>query len=75
MSAPDVVRTADQLPDDEITVLAWWADGDEWWPAYVETAHDGTPIWRWAGDGREADKPVTHWQHMPASPETGEEER
>jgi hypothetical protein len=61
------IATADELPDEGITVLLFHPDEDEpIWPGYFDeiTAHGY--LWR-SASGSEITG-VTHWAEMPAGP-------
>lgn len=56
------VRVSEAMPDDEITVLLAFADG-EVWPGYK----DGD-TWRDLSAMPVGMERITHWMHMPAGP-------
>jgi hypothetical protein len=54
--------TADELPDDELTVLVALDDG-EVWPAYRDAG-----LWFYVTSDPIAASRVTHWMDMPEAP-------
>lgn len=61
------IPVADQLPDDEITVLVFHPSMDEpVWLAYYEDHNWFSP------DGYWLEGAVTHWAEIPAGPEVSD---
>jgi hypothetical protein len=56
------ISVADQLPDDDMTVLVADVENDVWMGF-----HDGDSGWRYANATLVGD-PVTHWAELPDGP-------
>lgn len=67
MSADGWIRTKDELPDEDITVMLYVpAASEPVWPGYLSREYD-IERWHWV-EGRAIPYQVTHWKPFPEPP-------